>query len=353
MPDHVLDSGDSPELEALFDNIAHSASSAAPAPVAASSYDPEGDSPELEALFDNIAHSASSAAPAPVAASSYDPEGDSPELEALFDSVSHSVHVVDTPPAVPAPSFAIEGDSEELQELFDSLAHLPSAEESMVSSGEPVPAQPAVASMSEQDRELTMYSRVGQLTRRLHDAMRELGYDKSLERAASAIPDAKDRLSYVATMTEQAAERVLNATDRAKPLQDAMEKDARALSASWQKLFANQLSVEDFKALAISTQGFLDGVPSKTHATSDQLMEIVMAQDFQDLTGQVIKRVLDMVQLMEQELVSFLMEYSPERFAGDTHNAGLENGPVVNAAVRTDVVTSQQQVDDLLESLGF
>lgn len=321
-----------------------------------------GDSPELEALFDNIAHSASSAAPAPVAASSYEPEGDSPELEALFDSVSHSAHVIDVPPVVasapaaaPAPSFAIEGDSEELQDLFDSLAHPPLAEDSMIPPAESVSAQPAVASapMSEQDRELTMYSRVGQLTRRLHDAMRELGYDKSLERAASAIPDAKDRLSYVATMTEQAAERVLNATDRAKPLQDAMEKDAKALSASWQKLFANQLSVEDFKALAISTQGFLDGVPSKTHATSDQLMEIVMAQDFQDLTGQVIKRVLDMVQLMEQELVSFLMEYSPERFSGDAHNAGLENGPVVNAAIRTDVVTSQQQVDDLLESLGF
>lgn len=317
-----------------------------------------GDSPELEALFDNIAHSVPSAAPAPVAASSYDPEGDSPELEALFDSVSHSAHVIDAPvvapaPApAPAPSFAIEGDSDELQELFDSLAHPPAAGETTIFSGE-LALPPAAASISEQDRELTMYSRVGQLTRRLHDAMRELGYDKSLERAASAIPDAKDRLSYVATMTEQAAERVLNATDRAKPLQDAMEKDAKALSASWQKLFANQLSVEDFKALAISTQGFLDGVPSKTHATSDQLMEIVMAQDFQDLTGQVIKRVLDMVQLMEQELVSFLMEYSPERFVGDAHNSGLENGPVVNAAVRTDVVTSQQQVDDLLESLGF
>lgn len=329
MPDHVLDSGDSPELEALFDNIAHSASSVAPAPAA------------------------------PVVASSFDPQGDSPELEALFDSVSHSAHVLDTPPpapvATPAPALVIEGDSDELQDLFDSLAHPPTVAEESISSMEAmlepaVPAAPAAA--GEQDRELTMYSRVGQLTRRLHDAMRELGYDKSLERAASAIPDAKDRLSYVATMTEQAAERVLNATDRAKPLQDAMERDAKSLSASWQKLFANQLSVDDFKALAISTQGFLDGVPSKTHATSDQLMEIVMAQDFQDLTGQVIKRVLDMVQLMEQELVSFLMEYSPERFAGDSH-AGLENGPVVNAAVRTDVVTSQQQVDDLLESLGF
>lgn len=214
------------------------------------------------------------------------------------------------------------------------------------------PAPSPVNESNTSDREAVMYSRVGQLTRKFHDALRELGYDKSLERAASAIPDAKDRLQYVATMTEQAAERVLNATDRAKPLQDEMERQAQALSQGWQQLFDNKLSVEEFKLLATNSHRFLNELPSKTQATNQQLMEIVMAQDFQDLTGQVIKRVLNMVQQVEGELVEFLMEYSPER-EPEQCSTGLENGPVINATGRTDVVANQQQVDDLLESLGF
>lgn len=327
MPDHTLESGDSPELEQLFDSVAQATAASAPAPTAAATNDPAtGDTPELQALFEAIAHPETVAAPEPApapavaAAPSYDiSDGDSPELQALFDSVA----------------------AEASEQATEDVAPEAAGEDEVLDDGA---------------LKAHMYSKVGQLTRKFHDALRELGYDKSLERAASAIPDARDRLRYIATMTEQAAERALNATDRAKPLQDEMEKDATSLLEKWKLVQSNQLGIEEFKNLVASTQTFLEGVPAKTQLTSEQLIEIVMAQDFQDLTGQVIKRVLTMVQELEGSLVEFLMEYSPERIeppaATQSQPACLENGPAIDPN-RPDVVANQQQVDDLLESLGF
>ena len=198
--------------------------------------------------------------------------------------------------------------------------------------------------------------RVGHLTRTLHDSLRELGYDKRLEAAASAVPEAQDRLAHVAVMTEQAAERSLNATDIAKPIQDKLAADAASLSGLWQHLLDNQGSVQlnpdAFKNLVMLTRSYLDDVPNQTNATNAQLLEIMMAQDFQDLTGQVMKKITQMVQTLERELVQLLVDNMPADKGGET-NSGMMNGPVVNPKGRSDVVTNQNQVDDLLASLGF
>ena len=105
---------------------------------------------------------------------------------------------------------------------------------------------------------------------------------------------------------------MLNATDLAKPYQDQLESKALELSSRWERLYANLLTVEEFQQLAADTRGYLNEVPAQTQATSTQLLEIVMAQDFQDLTGQVIKKMMGMVKLLESELVNFLIEFSPE-----------------------------------------
>jgi chemotaxis protein CheZ len=102
----------------------------------------------------------------------------------------------------------------------------------------------------------------------------------------------------------------------------------------------------------MQTQAFLHEVPKQTKATNAHLMDIMMAQDFQDLTGQVIKKIIEVTKNMEQQLVALLLENAPPSVKAE-FDAGLLNGPVINAAGRTDVVTNQDQVDDLLESLGF
>jgi chemotaxis protein CheZ len=237
-----------------------------------------------------------------------------------------------------------QADSAELEALFDRIV-----KEKSVAAFAAAPKAEAEAEAQPPD---TVINRIGHLTRMLHDALRELGYDRLLEQTAAAIPDARDRLDYVVKMTEQAAVRALNAIEAAQPIQDRLRDDAEQLSAQWQKLFDQQLSVGEFKVLVDDTRDYLADVPKRTGATNDQLLEIMMAQDFQDLTGQVIKRITKLATDLEQQLVHLLVDLVPTDVRGEIDN-GLLNGPVVNAAAARDVVTSQNQVDELLASLGF
>lgn len=242
-------------------------------------------------------------------------------------------------------SAAAENDSPDLEALFDSIA---SATAIQVAAVKPAPAANEPAADIPGER---LMQQIGQMTRTLHDALRELGYDKLLHDTAEKIPDARERLSYIAEMTERAAGRVLNATDAAQPIQDQLGAAAGKLGVEWEKLYANQLSVDEFKALAGATRSFIAEVPQRAKATNNYLHEIMMAQDFQDLTGQVIKKITELAQDMEAKLVAVLLEGTPPERRPD--NGSLLNGPAMNAHSRSDVVGSQSQVDELLESLGF
>jgi chemotaxis protein CheZ len=275
---------------------------------------------------------------------------DSDDLEALFDSIAADftpapaapVAAPAPAPVAPASSVTQLGDSDELQALFDSVA----AE---------VPA-PAAAPDESADwpQQEAVFNRIGHMARTLHDTLGNLGYDKLLAKTVNALPDAQDRLAYVANLTEQAACRVLNATDIASPLVDQIETSSKALGAQWDKVFANQMSPEEFKRLATETRAFLnEQLPQKTQLTHAQLTEIMMAQDFQDLTGQVIKKIVGLAQELESSLMSVLIEVLPETRRTEEVEKSLMNGPVINAEGRTDVVVNQEQVDELLDSLGF
>lgn len=249
-------------------------------------------------------------------------------------------------------------DSEDLEALFDSI----------VSAGEPAVAAPAAQDAVDASPETPspesdeteegsscnekVFSQIGHLTRKLHSTLQELGYDKALEHAIESMPDTRDRLQYIAAMTEQAADRVLNATEVARPLQETLESEAVSLSGQWEKLYRNELDVEQFKQLAGTTRQFLSGVAETTRATNTQLTEIMMAQDFQDLTGQVIKKVIEVAQCIEQQMVQLLLETTPASKREHAHSE-LLNGPVIKPDGRSDIVTEQGQVDELLESLGF
>ncbi len=197
------------------------------------------------------------------------------------------------------------------------------------------------------DAEPALYQRIGRIVRELHESLRELGRERLLEEAAQAIPDAGERLAWVARMTEQAAGRVLAAVEIAAPLQEALHAEAAALQARWERE-APGVRPE----LAADTRRFLATAAAHGAATRDQLREIMMAQDFQDLTGQVIARILGLVRRLETELVQLLLEAMPPGERRPAPQRFLD-GPVVHAHGRSDVLASQKQVDELLESLGF
>ena len=275
---------------------------------------------------------------------------DSSDLEALFDSIASDYQPV--APAAPAATKAklIDGDNDDLQALFDSV--VAECDDAALASSSSVTAT-ALGQGDNWSQQEVVFNRIGHMARALHDTLGLLGYDKLIEKTVSALPDAKDRLAYVANLTEQAACRVLNATDIAGPLVDEMAVRSKTLGAAWDKVFANQMTPEQFKQLAAETRQFLNQeMPEKTQGAHAQLTEIMMAQDFQDLTGQVIKKIVALAQDLESGLMGLLIEVLPDAKRTEEVTS-LMNGPVVNAEGRTDVVVNQEQVDDLLDSLGF
>lgn len=273
---------------------------------------------------------------------------DSSDLEALFDSIAADVSK--PAPVAAKPVVDTGSDSDDLQALFDSVS---AAAAPVIQEAEGAPVQDAPEEQGEWTQQEAVFNRIGHMARTLHDTLGQLGYDKVIEQAVSVLPDAKDRLAYVANLTEQAACKVLNATDVASPIVDDIANNGQALAKRWDAAFANQLTTQDFRQLAVDTRSFLGTqLPEKTAATHAQLTEIMMAQDFQDLTGQVIKKIVALAQELESGLMAVLLEVVPPQRQTDEVKS-LMNGPVVNAEGRTDVVVNQGQVDDLLESLGF
>lgn len=203
------------------------------------------------------------------------------------------------------------------------------------------------------DNATEIFVRIGQLTRLLRDSMANLGLEQAIMEVADAFPNTRDRLNYVVGKTSQAADRALTSVEVARPLQEGLSDNATALSARWDAWFENPQPLDDARELVKATRAFLHDVPDKTQQTNRQLTEIMMAQDFQDLTGQVLQSLMHVIETVEKELISVLVENMNERdasaAAGDTH---LKNGPQIDTGAE-GIVVSQEQVDDLLESLGF
>jgi chemotaxis protein CheZ len=191
-----------------------------------------------------------------------------------------------------------------------------------------------------------VHHKIGQLTRQLHDALRELGLAEKLQDTAEELPDVKSRLSYIARLTGEAAEKVLNRVDQAKSDHDKIAADTRQMIA---------LLVKDPVAAVAKghIMNYLTGVEEANKGLDQHLTEIMMAQDFHDLTGQVIARVVNLATTIEEQLVELLIQTAPRNApAKAPEGEVILSGPVVDPT-KTDVVTSQSQVDDLLASLGF
>lgn len=201
-----------------------------------------------------------------------------------------------------------------------------------------VPTQPIVASPE-------VFQQIGTITRLLHDTMQQLGVMPKLQIATDGLPDARSRLSYIATKTAQAAEKVLNSVDHAKAEHAHIASETRKLAAA--------LVADPVKAVASgAVLNFVNDVESRTQVIDGCLTDIMMAQDFHDLTGQVVTKVVALANDLEDSLVKLLVQVVPPE-QRDKVDPSVLHGPVVNPEGRTDVVTNQGEVDDLLASLGF
>ena len=201
-----------------------------------------------------------------------------------------------------------------------------------------------------------VHQRLGMLTRQLHDSLNGLGLTDKVKSWAGELPDAKSRLTYIARLTGEAAEKVLNNVDLAKAHHDHIAAETRRIGA---------LIVKDPVAAVAKGHviNFLTDVEEATKEIDKNLTDIMMAQDFHDLTGQVISKVVTLAASIEEQLIQLLVLTAPSdvqtKPAAPTETVAamitepILQGPVFQTENNPDVVKGQSEVDDLLASLGF
>ena len=190
-----------------------------------------------------------------------------------------------------------------------------------------------------------VFHQLGLITRQLHDTLHQLGVMPKLQNAANGLPDARSRLNYIAEKTGAAANKVLNSVDQAKAEHNRIASETRRMAAA--------IVADPVKAVATgSVMNFVSDVEAATARIDQHLTDIMMAQDFHDLTGQVVAKVVSLASDLEDSLVKLLVQAAPAEQARAVESSIL-NGPVVDPQGRTDVVADQSEVDDLLASLGF
>lgn len=236
-------------------------------------------------------------------------------------------------------------------------------------SGASVEAMQTIANLH-QARDQFLFTEVGKLTRSLHESIKNFSIDTSRAGLAvndelSRMQDASQRLNYVIEKTEQAANKTMDMVEATIPVSSQLGSRARELKPEWERLMRREMKPEEFRLLSREMGLFLDFAAQETARIDGNLSGILLAQDFQDLTGQVIKRVIQLVQEVEESLVHLVkMASAIDQIAGVRHdipektgdatqpNIGPE-GPIINPEQRTDVVSGQDDVDALLSSLGF
>jgi chemotaxis protein CheZ len=190
-----------------------------------------------------------------------------------------------------------------------------------------------------------VFQQLGAITRLLHDTMQQLGVMPKLQTATEGLPDARSRLNYIATKTAAAANKVLNSVDQAKAEHQSIADATRNM--------AKQIVADPVRAVASgAVLNFVSDIEASTSRIDSHLTDIMMAQDFHDLTGQVVTKVVTLANDLEDSLLKLLVQVVPEGVREQVDMSALQ-GPVVNHEGRTDVVADQGEVDDLLASLGF
>ncbi|MBT0584901.1 protein phosphatase CheZ [Alteromonas oceanisediminis] len=214
-----------------------------------------------------------------------------------------------------------------------------------------------VASMKES---IELFAEVGKLTRQLHDSLNSFQIDERIKGLASdEIPDAQSRLLYVIEETEKAANTTMDAVESSMPLAESLNERIAKILPEWKKLMTRQIEVGEFKALCLELDKLLEDASADSAKLNSLLTEVLMAQGYQDLTGQVIRRVIELVKEVEDSLVHMLTAFGDrdtshkaQKIEKKTDTVTAE-GPIIDADQRDDVVSGQDDVDDLLSSLGF
>ena len=206
-------------------------------------------------------------------------------------------------------------------------------------------------------RESSLYQELGMLTREIHETINAFAADNRIAVIAQEdIPDAKERLNFIVTKTDEAAHRTMTGAEETVSMIDQFSERAETMRDRWRQFRNRELSKDEFVTLNADLDHFLEAIHDESQAIHGKMTEIMLAQDYQDITGQMIKQVISMVQEIEEKLVRLVsisggaqVDDEPSKKTDET----LAEGPQLPNANKDTVAQSQGDVDDLLASLGF
>ncbi|HFD80861.1 MAG TPA: protein phosphatase CheZ [Gammaproteobacteria bacterium] len=214
-------------------------------------------------------------------------------------------------------------------------------------------------------RESGLFQELGKMTRQLHDALNGFELDARMQALAeNDIPDARLRLNHVIEMTESSANRTLTAVEQTLPIAEQLQQVSNGLHEKWARFRKRDMGVDEFRRMSREIDDFLGVTCRHAEQIHGNLSEVMMAQDFQDLTGQIIRRVITLVQEVEERLVELIRLSGGVESGTASEDGGAVKrdeeqlmrgiGPKVpGVATEGGSVSGQDEVDDLLSSLGF
>ncbi|MDB2705155.1 protein phosphatase CheZ [Pseudomonadota bacterium] len=209
-----------------------------------------------------------------------------------------------------------------------------------------------------QSQESELFDEIGKLTRELHESMNNFNVDTRLvDLTKNDMPNTRERLNYVITTTEDAAHKTLGFIEQTLPLASDLKQTADKINQSWHRFRMKEMSADEFRSLSKEIERYLPEVTRHSEQIHANLSEMMLAQGFQDLTGQVIRQVINLVEEVENNLVQLVKvaskHHDEEPKKDKQVDAIKAEGPQINAADNPNVMNDQDEVDDLLSSLGF
>jgi chemotaxis protein CheZ len=210
---------------------------------------------------------------------------------------------------------------------------------------------------------------IRKVTEELQGALDRFSVDSRLtELAEREVPDAHQRLAHVLRLTDDAAHRTMDLVELCGPLAEQTGAGADALLAAW------PTDAAAARASLASVEAFLEQAVLNMATVRNSLSEVLLAQGYQDLSGQIIRGVMNLVAELEVALGELIRLAGGGQDDGDVDgqhgaqvrgNAGGQSaggrslqgnghGPVIPGLKSGGAaVTGQQDVDALLANLGM
>jgi chemotaxis protein CheZ len=206
-------------------------------------------------------------------------------------------------------------------------------------------------------RERALFGELRKLTTDLQGALERFRIDSRLvDLAEKEVPDARHRLDHVLKLTDEAAHRTMDLVEQSCPLADRTAREAAEIVELWQKFRSRKIAVDEFRSMLKRLDVFLESTRTDMDKVRGNLAEVLLAQGYQDLSGQIIRGVMKLVSELEValvELVRLSKTGGPAMARASSGDTRRGFGPAIPGIKSGPTVSGQQDVDALLSGLGM